>query len=225
MAMGFLSVGEKVPEVTTPTFSSSTKISAPSRAGAFIPASPTRFRDVFFSLPSGVRKCSAPKKPCSVRRRVLGPPMVHVKLPSIGVVVSSKSLPYRHNPASSRRESRAPRPAGLTEASARMASASLAASALGTESSNPSSPVYPQRVSRQPEMPASSVGNPTMKPTFVRSTFEGTSFCTAAMAPGPWTATRLRSSRYSKVASPWKEASCSLKWAMSLCLHAPFTTM
>ena len=29
-----------------------------------------------FSLPSGVRKCSAPRKPCSSLRRPLGPPMV-----------------------------------------------------------------------------------------------------------------------------------------------------
>ena len=67
---------------------------------------------------------------------------------STGVVVSSMSLPYRHNPASRRRESRAPNPAGLTSGSSRSRRARRSASSAGTEISNPSSPVYPERMTK-----------------------------------------------------------------------------
>jgi hypothetical protein len=69
---------------------------------------------------------------CSVLRRLFGPPshvklismsfkfvshehlpIVHTRFPSTGLIDSSKSFPYRHNPASKRNESRAPSPAGL----------------------------------------------------------------------------------------------------------------
>ena len=40
--------------------------------------------------------------------------MHHVRPASTGVVFSSMSLPYKHNPASSLRVSRAPKPASLT---------------------------------------------------------------------------------------------------------------
>ena len=40
--------------------------------------------------------------------------MVQVSAASMGVMVSSRSLPYRHSPASSRSESRAPSPEGFT---------------------------------------------------------------------------------------------------------------
>ena len=57
------------------------------------------------------------------------------------VVVVSMSWPYRHNPASSRRVSRAPRPAGFTSGCASSARASCSACEAGTEISKPSSPV------------------------------------------------------------------------------------
>ncbi|KAI2803166.1 hypothetical protein BLOT_007289 [Blomia tropicalis] len=53
----------------------------------------------------------APGKSAVVRRRLW---MVHARPASIGVVVSSISLPYKHKPASNRNESRAPSPANFT---------------------------------------------------------------------------------------------------------------
>lgn len=45
-----------------------------------------------------------------MRRRDPGGPMVQPSLASIGLVKVSRSFPYRHSPASSRRESRVSRP-------------------------------------------------------------------------------------------------------------------
>ena len=44
-------------------------------AGAFMPDKPTLFLDTLFSFPEGSRNLSAPRKPCSVLRRLFGPPM------------------------------------------------------------------------------------------------------------------------------------------------------
>lgn len=44
----------------------------------------------------------------------IGKRNAHVRVPSMGDVVSSRSLPYKQRPASKRNESRAPRPTGIT---------------------------------------------------------------------------------------------------------------
>jgi hypothetical protein len=40
-----------------------------------------------------------PKKPCSLRLRVLGPPMVNTRPASTGLMCSSMSFPYKQRPA------------------------------------------------------------------------------------------------------------------------------
>lgn len=74
--------------------------------------------------------------------------IVQLSAASIGEVDSSMSCPYKHNPASSLKLSLAPKPAGRTVWFDEVInkSANAAALSFGTEISNPSSPVYPQRV-------------------------------------------------------------------------------
>mmetsp|Transcript_31207 Transcript_31207/g.68833 ORF Transcript_31207/g.68833 Transcript_31207/m.68833 type:complete len:276 (-) Transcript_31207:180-1007(-) len=185
---------------------------------------PTLFRAWGFSFPLGSRNLSAPRNPCSVRRRVLGPPMVQVSAPSTGFVVSSMSLPYRHRPASSLRESLAPRPATCTFFSASSASISAMALSFATEISNPSSPVYPQRVTRQLGMPATVATVPVMNCILCRSR-EGIRRPATAAAPLPCSASSCWSSWYSMVTSILNSFRYLLKCAMSFTLQAPFTTM
>jgi hypothetical protein len=51
---------------------------------------------------------------CALQRCQMDAPMTQVNPASTGVVSSSRSLPYRHIPASRRRLSRAPRPVSCT---------------------------------------------------------------------------------------------------------------
>jgi hypothetical protein len=51
------------PRPITLTLTSPTKISAPSRAGAFMPLNPTRLRAGGLSFPPGSKNAPAPKKP------------------------------------------------------------------------------------------------------------------------------------------------------------------
>jgi hypothetical protein len=79
------------------------------RAGASSTINPTRrLGGPFFSWS---RTFSEPMKPPSARRSF---PITQERPASMGVVLSSRSFPYRHIPASSRSESRAPRPASWT---------------------------------------------------------------------------------------------------------------
>jgi hypothetical protein len=112
--------------------------------------------------------------------------MVQARAPSIGVMSSLRSLPYRHRPASRRSESRGPSPASLTSLFCSMASASATAWLCGTDTSKPSSPVYPQRVTSTSTRPApvcAVVGTPLMNPTLLRSAC--TIRVSAAAAAGP----------------------------------------
>lgn len=60
-------------------------------------------------------------------------PIVHVNPASIGVVVSSRSCPYRHRPASRRKLSRGPSPAISTAGSRSKASVMATTSEVGIE--------------------------------------------------------------------------------------------
>ena len=112
------------------------------RAGGPWLTSPTRFL-VGLSL-SWRKIISAPGKSSSLfwmtRLRF---PIVHVKPASIGVVSSSISLPYKHKPASSRKESRAPKPDSCTLPSVDESKVSVTSVILSSmiDNSNPSSPV------------------------------------------------------------------------------------
>ena len=81
MAKGFWKVGPKPPDVISPilTAPSAEKTSVWARAGAFMPAMPTRFLEMGFSFPSGSRNAAAPRKPCSFLRLLFGPPDTHTQ--------------------------------------------------------------------------------------------------------------------------------------------------
>ena len=72
-------------------------------------------------------------------------PIAHFRLASIGFISSLSSCPYKHNPASSLSVSRAPNPIGFTLLSINFFYIS-SAWVFKTDISNPSSPVYPDRV-------------------------------------------------------------------------------
>mmetsp|Transcript_63054 Transcript_63054/g.186259 ORF Transcript_63054/g.186259 Transcript_63054/m.186259 type:complete len:313 (-) Transcript_63054:341-1279(-) len=227
--MGAFRHGLNVPEVIVPILFSpaASYISAPPLAGAFIPMMPTLFLATFRNFPSGVRMCSAPKKvPPPSRRLDPGPPIVQPRVPSVGVVFPSRSFPYRHNPASRRRESRAPSPAGLMLGSSRSLPAMDTACSVGMAISNPSSPVYPHRVMRHPSTPSNATSVPVMNAMLTRSNPLGRIFATASVAPVPCTASScIESSRYSMLTSPSNASICSWKCFMSPNFVAPFTTM
>ena len=97
--------------------------------------SPTRVR--FVPPASSALMTSDPGYPPALRAL----PMVQASLASTGLVVSSKSFPYRHMPDSSLSVSRAPRPAGSTSSMASKPDAKPSASSPGRMTSKPSSPV------------------------------------------------------------------------------------
>ena len=142
MAIGAPTLGANPPDVMTPTCVSPAKTGAPSRTGS-LPSteSPTSLRAG--PLAKAFRMRSDPKNPPSARRRF---DTANAALASTGSNSGFMSWPYSGRPASSRNESRAPRPMGFTSGCAQIWSASAFAWAAGTEISKPSSPVYPERL-------------------------------------------------------------------------------
>ena len=141
--------GANNPLVTVPTgFPHGVQSSTPSRTGTRSCAiSPTRFLEGFCattpvaSSTSSYYFCSTWKSSCACTAAAphfLNRPGQEA---SSGSVLVSMSWPYRHSPASRRRELRAPSPIGLTSGCASKARASASALSTGTEISKPSSPV------------------------------------------------------------------------------------
>mmetsp|Transcript_38782 Transcript_38782/g.97036 ORF Transcript_38782/g.97036 Transcript_38782/m.97036 type:complete len:227 (-) Transcript_38782:444-1124(-) len=223
MEMGLDSDGEKVPLVTLPIFSpSGDRMSAPSLAGGPVVVSPTRFLLTPFLI--WLIIVSAPRKPPSARRRF---PTVQTSAASTGVVSSSASWPYRHRPASRRNESLAPSAAGWTASLLKSVLASLTACSLGTEISNPSSPVYPHLVTVQSGMPSTVRTCDVMKGILVRSVPGGTYRCRVDIDSGPWSASSdLSSSKVISTSIPLALAfaRCSLMCATSFSVQAALTT-
>ena len=120
--MFFPNVGEGIPDVTVPMFSSppsvpeeeEEKMGAPSRAGAPSTINPIRLRGGPTSFLSCSRTFEDPMKLLLPPRRSL--PITQDRPASTGVMSSLRSCPYRHMPASRRRLSRAPRPVSWTGA-------------------------------------------------------------------------------------------------------------
>ena len=71
--------------------------------------------------------------------------MAHFKFAWMGLIFSLRSCPYKQSPASNLKVSLAPRPIGLTPFSTK-SFVKLSAFEFVIETSNPSSPVYPERV-------------------------------------------------------------------------------
>ncbi len=146
MPHAFLREGPVVPEVTTPTFSPDYKNNSVfSLIGTLSPINP----HLFLVTPSF--KCFltrwSPKNP---NYSFLLLEIVQANIASKGEIFSSSSWPYKQRPASSLSESLAPRPTGtaiysLVELSltVQIFSINASMSELITETSNPSSPVYP----------------------------------------------------------------------------------
>mmetsp|Transcript_27278 Transcript_27278/g.69442 ORF Transcript_27278/g.69442 Transcript_27278/m.69442 type:complete len:222 (+) Transcript_27278:442-1107(+) len=187
MAMFFFRQGENAPDVTSPIcLPSGVRISECWRAGAPCEMKPTR-RLVTPSA-SCLRMTSPPRKSNFSRLRL---PTVHARPASMGEMDSSRSLPYRHSPASRRSESRGPRPHRRTALLPISFSVSATAWLLGTLISNPSSPVYPVRV-HHTGMPDTSKRRKDEKVRVLR--FSLVRACSTSAALGPCRASRLRSS-------------------------------
>merc|ERR1719397_2096434 len=152
--------GDGHPLVMIPTWSPARLVTTVEpRTGAPLESSPTLRLDMpFFSWS---RITCAPGKSSLIR---LGLATVQASPASIGEVLSSISFPYKQRPASSLRESLAPRPAkhGLPSLP-RIASAKACVWSAGQESSTPSSPVYPHLVTLQ-SISATRVTADCMKP-------------------------------------------------------------
>mmetsp|Transcript_31032 Transcript_31032/g.72119 ORF Transcript_31032/g.72119 Transcript_31032/m.72119 type:complete len:310 (-) Transcript_31032:215-1144(-) len=210
MPMPFFKHGLKLPLVVQPTSSpaASNRVT-PSRTGAPPPTTkPARLRDADFSCSSRRMRSEPTKLPGSARLRFA---ITQSSEPSTGLVVSSKSLPYKQRPASSRSESRAPRPTGFTSSCAISASHSVttpccAEEPLGTATSKPSSPVYPERATKQ-SRPATCIVCAAMKGTCERSVF--VSVCRTPAALGPCNARMPFSGRDSTDTSPPLATNCS----------------
>mmetsp|Transcript_4017 Transcript_4017/g.13992 ORF Transcript_4017/g.13992 Transcript_4017/m.13992 type:complete len:222 (-) Transcript_4017:471-1136(-) len=217
------STGENPPEVTSPTSAPSTsRILLPPRAGAPLPTfKPTRR----LSTPSAscFLMTSPPTKSHASLRDF---PIVHVNPASIGPMLSFRSLPYRHKPASRRSESRAPRPQSRAAGFSSSFFASATVSVFKSEISNPSSPVYPVLVSHT-GLPSTvaSVNIPKYSLSRSKPGHRGWSTSTAL---GPWNASSDRSEwTMNSTSMPFALASarCALICAWSLAEHAPFNTM
>mmetsp|Transcript_28530 Transcript_28530/g.72232 ORF Transcript_28530/g.72232 Transcript_28530/m.72232 type:complete len:222 (+) Transcript_28530:346-1011(+) len=218
-----LRVGDMAPEVMTPTCSPSLVLmTAPSRAGAPLGTRPTRaFLTSVLGLAICARILSLPgnlRAEGSLRALLT----VQVRPASEGVVVSSMSCPYRHRPASRRRASRAPRPDGLTSGSEHRSCQRGTASSPLTKISNPSSPVYPQRATKQGH-PLTTILAASPNPIFDKSSL--TNFCSTVAAMGPCRAkSPLLSHCTSMVTSPPNFPRRSSKCAMSLGAHPALMT-
>mmetsp|Transcript_11808 Transcript_11808/g.49484 ORF Transcript_11808/g.49484 Transcript_11808/m.49484 type:complete len:212 (+) Transcript_11808:318-953(+) len=197
MAMFSPSTGEKPPEVIAPTTSPLAVLTMdPPLAGAPLPVNlnPTRRLSTPFS--SCFLMTSPPTKSHASR---LALPMVQVRPASSGEMVSFRSLPYRHRPASRRSESRAPRPQSRASEFSRSFFVRDTVSFFKSEISNPSSPVYPVRVSQtSTPLTFASVNMPKYSLERSRSV-RGWSTSTAL---GPWNASSERSPCTMNSASP-----------------------
>mmetsp|Transcript_14297 Transcript_14297/g.38782 ORF Transcript_14297/g.38782 Transcript_14297/m.38782 type:complete len:214 (+) Transcript_14297:872-1513(+) len=142
----------------------------------------------------------------------------------MGVMSSSRSLPYKHSPASSRSESRGPKPANRTREFSISFCVRASALLLCTLISKPSSPVYPVRVA-QIGMPAASKVLKLPKYCLDRSAL--VKACRASAAAGPCKASRLRSS-CTVIATclpcAFHSLRCLFKCAKSLSRQPAFTT-
>mmetsp|Transcript_6685 Transcript_6685/g.14950 ORF Transcript_6685/g.14950 Transcript_6685/m.14950 type:complete len:344 (-) Transcript_6685:79-1110(-) len=227
MPMPFLRHGLKDPLVTTPTCSSPSKIGVPSRAGAPLMTNPARLRVADLFAHSERMRSEPTKLPGSFRRRLA---ITQSRVPSTGEVVSSRSLPYKQRPASSRSESRAPSPTGSTSSwsssdSQRVTTPCFSPAPLGTAISKPSSPVYPLRLTKH-SSPMTVIGFALMKDICVRSSL--TRRCSTSAAFGPWSARIPLSASVSIETSPpalTNSAMYLLMWGRSFSSWPALITM
>mmetsp|Transcript_11232 Transcript_11232/g.31746 ORF Transcript_11232/g.31746 Transcript_11232/m.31746 type:complete len:219 (+) Transcript_11232:199-855(+) len=217
--MFFPNTGEKPPlEISPTSLLSMSKILECCLAGA--PFSKNSNPTLLCGTPSSIclRILSPPGKE---NVSLLAFPMVHVKPASGGVVSSLKSLPYKHKPASNRKESLAPKPHKRTFSSATKSSTNFNVPGTGTEISKPSSPVYPVLVT-QHGCPDTVISLNMPKYNLLKSA--SVNFCNVSIAFGPCNANKLLSECSINLQSPSNFAKCLLMCALSLSAHPAFKT-
>src|SRR5271166_1991113 len=185
-AMPRSSMGEKFPLVTVPTVLVPTATLDPWRGGW----RPSARRPRRSRRGPSARSASRAARP---QNSPLSHPTTQARLAWRGVIPGPNSWPCRGSPASSRRVSRAPRPAGTAPVPSTASKKAPAASA-GTAHSTPSSPVYPVPAARHPS-PFHSKAVTANRRTVAAS---GATASRRRRASGPCTATIARSAVVSR---------------------------